>query len=78
MSTTDFFHALNEQLFQKLFLFYDIVGNYFNNIVIVLGFVGFGYWMNLQRKFNAASTVPVETKDNEGWYKENAGKKQLK
>ena len=41
MSTTDFFYALND-LFQKLFLFYDIVGNYFNNIVIVLGFVGFG------------------------------------
>jgi hypothetical protein len=34
--------------------------------------------MNLQRKFNAASTVPVEIKDNEGWYKENADKKQLK
>ncbi|MBU3658757.1 MAG: hypothetical protein FGM14_02715 [Flavobacteriales bacterium] len=77
MSSTDFFYALND-LFQKLFLFYDVVGNYFNNIVIVFGFLGFGYWMNLQRKFNAASNVPVEIKDNKGWYKENADKKQLK
>jgi hypothetical protein len=25
--------------------------------------------MNIQRKFNDLSNVPVEIKDNEGWYK---------
>jgi hypothetical protein len=77
MSSTDIFYAIGD-LFQKFFLFYDVVGNYFNNAVIVLGFIGFAYWMNIQRKFNAASNVPVEIKDNTGWYKENADKKQLK
>jgi hypothetical protein len=59
-------------------LLFDVIGNFFNNAIIVLGFVGFAYWMNTQRKFNAASNVPVEIKDNEGWYKEAADKKQLK
>jgi hypothetical protein len=77
MSSTDIFYAIGD-LFQKFFLFYDVVENYFNNAVIVLGFVGFAYWMNTQRKFNAASNVSVEIKDNTGWYKENADKKQLK
>ncbi len=77
MSTTDFFHALGD-LFQKFFLIYDAIGNYFNNAVIILGFFGFAYWMNLQRKFNSDSNIPVEIKDNEGWYKENTDKNQLK
>lgn len=77
MSSTDFFYALGD-LFQKFFLLYDVVGNYFNYSVILLGFFGFAYWMNIQRKFNAASNVPVEIKENKEWYKENADKKQLK
>jgi hypothetical protein len=77
MSTTDFFYAIAD-LAQNLFLLFDVIGNIFNNAIIVLGFVGFAYWMNTQRKFNAASNVPVEIKDNEGWYKEAADKKQLK
>jgi hypothetical protein len=77
MSTTDFFYAIAD-LAQNLFLLFDVIGNFFNNAIIVLGFVGFAYWMNTQRKFNAASNVPVEIKDNEGWYKEAADKKQLK
>ncbi len=77
MSSTDFFYALGD-LFQKFFLLYDMIGNYFNFAVIVLGFGGFAFWMNTQRKFNAASNVPVEIKDNKGWYNENADKKQLK
>lgn len=77
MSTTDFFYAIAD-LAQTLFLLFDVIGNIFNNAIIFLGFVGFAYWMNTQRKFNAASNVPVEIKDNEGWYKENTDQKQLK
>ena len=77
MSSTDIFYAIGD-LFQRFFLFYDVVGNYFNFAVIVLGFGGFAFWMNTQRKFNAASNVPVEIKDNNGWYNEDADKKQLK
>ncbi len=33
--------------------FYDNIGDIFNWACIILGFVGFAYWMNWQRKFNA-------------------------
>ncbi len=33
--------------------FYDNIGDIFNWVCIILGFVGFAYWMNWQRKFNA-------------------------
>lgn len=77
MSSTEILYAIGD-MFQTFFIFYDKVGNYFNDFLIVFGFFAFGYWMNLQRKFNAASNVPVEIKDNAGWYKENADKKILK
>jgi len=32
--------------------FYDNIGDIFNWSVIALGFIGFGYWMNWQAKFN--------------------------
>lgn len=32
--------------------FYDNVGDILNWSFIILGFIGFGYWMNWQRKFN--------------------------
>jgi hypothetical protein len=51
MSSTDVFYALDD-LFQSLFLFYDWVGNKFNDLLLLLGFVGFAIWMNYQRKFN--------------------------
>jgi hypothetical protein len=38
-------------------------------MVILLGFFGFGYWMNLQRKMSAKANVSVDVKDNAGWYK---------
>ena len=77
MSSTDFFYALGD-LFQWTFGIFEIIGNSFNYFLIFVGFGGFFYWMNLQRKFNEKSNVPVEIKDNTGWYKENADKKQLK
>lgn len=33
--------------------FYDNIGDIFNYSLIVLGFIGLFYWLNLQRKFNA-------------------------
>jgi hypothetical protein len=76
MSTTDIIYSIGDA-FQCGFLFYDNVGNIFNIILLVLGFFGFFYWMNIQRKLNEKSNVPVEIKDNTGWYKEESGK-QLK
>jgi hypothetical protein len=32
--------------------FYDNIGNMFNYALIVLGFVGLFYWLNIQRKLN--------------------------
>lgn len=41
----------------------DIIGNMFNNALIALGFIGFGIWMNKQRKFNkAAESNPDQLK----------------
>jgi hypothetical protein len=68
MTTTEIIYAIGD-LFQWSFGFFEFVGNYFNTMLIILGFFGFGYWMNLQRKMSAQSNVPVDVKDNEGWYK---------
>jgi len=76
MSTTDIIYSIGDA-FQWSFLFYDNVGNLFNDFLLLLGFFGFFYWMNIQRKLNDKSNVPVEIKDNVGWYKDDAGK-QLK
>ncbi|MFM7467327.1 MAG: hypothetical protein ACKO2O_05440 [Crocinitomicaceae bacterium] len=75
MSTTDFFWNLGD-LFQTAFLFYDMVGNYFNYLLILLGFFGFFYWMNVQRKLSANSNVPSEVSDPsfKGWYNEQGRK----
>jgi hypothetical protein len=44
----------------------------------VLGFFGFFYWMNIQRKLSAQADVPSEVSHPEfpNWY--NSGKKQIK
>lgn len=76
MSTTDIIYLIGDA-FQTGFLFYDNVGNIFNDILLLLGFFGFFYWMNIQKKLNTKSNVPVEIKDNVGWYKEESNK-QLK
>ncbi|MFM7300522.1 MAG: hypothetical protein ACKO1R_05210, partial [Crocinitomicaceae bacterium] len=74
-STTDFFWNLGD-LFQTAFLFYDMVGNYFNYLLILLGFFGFFYWMNVQRKLSGKSNVPSEVSDPsfKGWYNEQGRK----
>lgn len=63
-------------LFTWSFGFYEFVQNYFNNFLLYLGFFGFAYWMYIQNKLNKKANVPVESKDNTGWYKED--EKQIK
>ena len=53
MTLSEFFYWLGG-IFEWTFRFLDedVVGNKFNYSVIVLGFVGLFYWLNLQRKMN--------------------------
>ncbi len=51
MNSSDIFYKIGG-LLQDSFVFFEAVGNIFNYSVIVLGFFGFFYWMNLQKKFN--------------------------
>lgn len=76
MTSTDFFFLLGD-VFQWTFQIFEIIGNAFNYLLIITGFVGFIYWMNIQRRFNDVSDVPVEVKDNKGWYKDDS-KRQIK
>ena len=74
---TDFVYKLGD-LFTWSFGFFEFVQNHFNNLLIILGFFGFGYWMFIQNKLSKKSNVPVEVseKEFEGWYKDE--NKQLK
>jgi len=40
------------ELIQSSFLILEALENKFNYAVIVLGFIGLFYWLNLQRKYN--------------------------
>jgi hypothetical protein len=53
MSSSTVFYALGDFL-QWTFipLQANVIGNIFNYSLIVLGFVGLFYWLNLQKKFN--------------------------
>ncbi|MCH1480151.1 hypothetical protein OAF64_06865 [Crocinitomicaceae bacterium] len=68
MNSTDFFFLLGD-LFQWTFGIFELIGNLFNYFLILVISGGLCYWMNIQRKLNDLSNVPVEIKDNEGWYK---------
>ena len=52
MTLTEFFFGLGD-LFQWTFQIFEFIGNSLNNAIIIFGFIGFFYWMNKQRKFNA-------------------------
>lgn len=38
---------------QWTFGIFEVIGNSFNYFLVVLGFVGFAIWMNMQKKYNA-------------------------
>lgn len=56
MSSSTVFHAIGDFLTWTFGIF-EMIGNSFNYAVIVLGFVGLFYWLNLQRKFNAQANA---------------------
>ena len=61
MSSKDFFTGLGDLLNGAWF--YDNIGNIFNYSVIVLGFIGLFYWLNIQKKLNdKASKDPNQLK----------------
>lgn len=56
MTLSGFFFGIAD--FMQLpftFLQADMIGNIFNYSCIVLGFLGLFFWLNMQRKFNAAA-----------------------
>lgn len=56
--------------FEWMFGFFEFIQNYFNDFLLLLGFFGFMFWMNTQNKLSKKSNVPIEAKENVGWYKE--------
>lgn len=64
MTFSDFFYGLGDLLTWMLqALQADMIGNLFNNALLILGFIGFFIWMNKQRKFNnAAKNDPNQLK----------------
>lgn len=64
MTFSEFFYGLGDLLTWMLSALQgDMVGNHFNTVLLILGFIGFGIWMNKQRKFNnAAKNNPDQLK----------------
>lgn len=55
MSSRKVMESIGDLFYDTAGIFYDNIGNIFNYSCIVLGFVGLFYWLNLQRKFDAAA-----------------------
>jgi len=51
MSSSDVIYTIGD-LLTASFKFFEVVGNVFNYSLIALGFFGFFYWMNIQKKLN--------------------------
>ncbi len=77
MTLTDIVYFVAD-LAQASFMVFEIVGNGFNYLLILLGFAGFAYWMNFQRKASEKANVSTEANEITGWYKENPESKILK
>ena len=75
MTWTDFVYKIGDT-FQWSFGFYEIVQNYFNTLLILLGFFGFYYWMRTQKKLSDQANVSIDIEENKGWYKKEG--QQLK
>jgi hypothetical protein len=50
MSSTPVFHAIG-RFFEWTFTAFEYLQNYFNDALVVLGFVGIAYWMYRQNKY---------------------------
>lgn len=51
MSSSDVIYTIGD-LLTVAFKFFEVVQNVFNYSLIALGFFGFFYWMNIQKKLN--------------------------
>ena len=51
MSSIEIFTILGD-IFQWTFGIFELIGNYFNGFLLISGFLGFFYWMNLQKRYN--------------------------
>ncbi|TNF47916.1 MAG: hypothetical protein EP305_06660 [Bacteroidetes bacterium] len=51
MGSSSVFYAIGD-LLTWTFGIFEMIGNTFNYSLIVLGFIGLFYWLNLQKKFN--------------------------
>lgn len=54
MSSIEIFTMIGE-LLQWTFGVFEVIGNYFNFFLLMFGFFGFIYWMNLQKNYNNAA-----------------------
>lgn len=52
MNSNVIFEGLGEFLLWTTSILFENVGNIFNNAMIVLGFIGLFFWLNVQKKFN--------------------------
>ncbi|MFM6963989.1 MAG: hypothetical protein ACKOWM_00280 [Sphingomonadales bacterium] len=75
MTWTDFVYKIGDT-FQWSFGFFEFVQNYFNTLLILLGFFGFYYWMRTQKKLSDQANVSIDIEENNGWYKQEG--QQLK
>ena len=51
MSSLEIFTLIGDIL-QWTFGIFELIGNYFNSFLLISGFLGFFYWMNLQKQYN--------------------------
>ena len=61
MSSSDFFWGLGD-LFETVLMPLDAdwgITSIMNNGILLLGFVGLGFWLHQQRKFNAAAEQSI-------------------
>jgi hypothetical protein len=52
MNSTELIKGLGDFILWTTEILFENVGNLFNNLVIILGFVGLFIWLNIQRKYN--------------------------
>ena len=60
MSSSTIFYGIGTLATDYLFIPFEWVGNLFNYSVIILGFVGLFYWLNMQKKYNQQA---IDNKD---------------
>lgn len=52
MGSREFFEGLGDLFTNYLFVPLELIGDLFNYSVIVLGFLGLFYWLNIQKKLS--------------------------